>query len=252
MTKPSLISMMIRHIIYTSFFILLLGCLQEPKSDNAVVGEAQTVDEKEEGIEYLIDTGQSIITWVGTKPTGRHNGLIRIKEGMISILEDTTEDGNKKFTILNAHITIDMKAIEVLDLRDDPSQLEKLEKHLHSKDFFETDAYPEAEFDLISFEPIEKDTVEREENDFTIIDPTHIMNGNLTIKGKTLNVEFPVKADFRNLRLEASAKFNINRTDWGINYQDENDPAARATDSFIHNIVNVGFEIIARDESMLE
>jgi polyisoprenoid-binding protein YceI len=74
------------------------------------------------------------------------------------------------------------------------------------------------------------------------------MNGNLTIKGITLNVEFPVRADYRNLRFEASAKFNINRMDWDIKYKDENDPAARATDSFIHNIVNVGFEIIARPE----
>jgi hypothetical protein len=58
-----------------------------------------------------------------------------------------------------------------------------------------------------------------------------------------------MKADYRNLRFEASAKFNIDRTVWGINYKHENDPVARATDGFIHNIVNVGFEIIARPKS---
>ena len=241
-----------RYIIYTSFFMLLMGCLGEPRSDNAVVGDALPVGQKDAGIVYVIDTNQSIITWIGTSPTSRHNGMIKIKEGTVSIIEDTSETGEKVLTIGNAHIVIDMNAIKVLDLQDDPLQMEKLQNHLNSEDFFETDFYPEAEFDLISFEPIEKDTVEREENDFTIIDPTHIMNGNLTIKGKTLNIEFPVKADFRNYRLEASAKFNINRTDWGINYKNENDPSARATDSFINNIVNVGFEIIARDESSIE
>ena len=240
---------MIRFIFHTALLLFLMGCLQEPKSDTAIIGEAQPLEEKDGGIVYEIDTNKSLITWVGTKPTGRHNGLIKIKAGSIAIIEEPSETGRKDFTIGNADISIDMNSVEVLDLQDDPFQLEKLENHLISEDFFDTQGYPEAEFELISFEPIEEDTVQREENDFTIIDPTHILNGNLTIKGKTLNVEFPVKVDYRNMRLEASAKFNIDRTDWRISYKNENDPAARATDSFIHNIVNVGFEIIARPES---
>jgi len=226
--------------------------MQEPKSDNAIVGEALPVEEKNEGRIYTIDTSQSILTWIGTKPTGRHNGLIKIKSGSITILEEESDLKQKQFTILNALISIEMSSVEVLDLKDNLLQLEKLENHLHSEDFFDSEVFPEAEFELISFEPIKEDSVEREENKYTIIDPTHIMNGNLTIKGKTLNVEFPVKADYRNLRFEASAKFNINRTDWEINYKDENDPVARATDSFIHNIVNVGFEIIARPETPVD
>jgi len=223
--------------------------MQEPKSDNAVISEALPVEKKDPGVEYVIDTSQSIITWVGTKPTGRHNGLIKINYGSLTIIPGETKGRRKKFNIGNAHISINMNSVRVLDLTDNPNQLEKLENHLHSEDFFDTEVYPETEFELISFEPIEKDTVIRENNNYTIIDPTHILNGNLTIKGKTLNVKFPVKADYRNLRMEASARFNIDRTDWEINYKDENDPVARATDGFIHNIVNVGLEIIARPKS---
>jgi polyisoprenoid-binding protein YceI len=241
-----------RDLIYLTTFLSVAGCMQEPKSDNAVIKEALPVEENNVGIIYKIDTGNSLITWVGTKPTGRHNGLIKIRSGSITILEEDTDRKIKNFSINNAKITIDMGSVNVLDLTDNPLQLEKLENHLRSEDFFDTKAYETAEFELISFEPIENDSLVREKNKYTIIDPTHTMSGNLTIKGKTFNIEFPVKADYRNLKFEASAKFNIDRTVWNITFKDENDPVARATDGFIHNIVNVGFEILARPESNME
>lgn len=241
-----------REFIYIATSLFMASCMQEPKSDNAVVSEALPVEENNVGIIYQIDTSNSLITWVGTKPTGRHNGLIRIRSGSITILEEDTERKNKKFFINNAKILIDMESVKVLDLMDDPLQQEKLENHLKSEDFFDTKTYKTAEFDLISFEPIEYDSLVRENNKYTIIDPTHTMSGNLTIKGKSFNISIPVKADYRNLKFEASAKFNIDRTIWNITYKDEHDPVARATDSFIHNIVNVGFEIIARPESEME
>ena len=240
----------IKYYIFLLLVLWSMSCMQEPKSDEAIIGEALPVEEKIEGRIFAIDTGQSILTWVGTKPTGRHNGLIKIKSGSIRILEEESDKKVKDYNLLSASIAIDMNKVEVLDLKDNLLQMDKLERHLLSEDFFDSNTYPEAEFELISFTLIEDDTVERKDNKYSIIDPSHIMNGNLTIKGKTLNVEFPVRADYRNLRFEASAKFNINRTEWDIMYQNENDPAARATDSFIHNIVNVGFEIIARPESV--
>jgi len=249
MTK---LNLKIRDFIYIAIILSIAGCLQEPKSDNAVINEALPVEEKNVGITYKIDTSYSLITWVGTKPTGRHNGLIKIKSGSITIMEEDDKRKNKNFTISNANILIDMGSVKVLDLKDDPLQLEKLENHLRSEDFFDTQTFEFAEFELISFEPIENDSLVRKNNKYTIIDPTHTMSGNLTIKGKTLNMKVPVKADYRNLKFEASARFNIDRTKWDITYKDENDPVARATDGFIHNIVNVGIEIIARPESSTE
>ena len=242
----------IRGLVYLITFLSFTGCMQEPKSDNAVINEALPVEEKDVGKIYMIDTANSLVTWVGTKPTGRHNGLIKIRSGSITILEEDTERKEKKFYISNANIVIDMGSVRVLDLIDDPLQREKLENHLRSEDFFDTKTYETAEFELISFEPIEDDTLVREKNKYTIIDPTHTMNGNLTIKGKSLNISVPVKAYYRNLKFEASAKFNIDRTIWNITYKNENDPVARAKDGFIHNIVNVGFEIIARPEPGME
>ena len=162
--------------------------MQEPKSDKAVIKEALPVEEKNLGIVYEIDTSNSLVTWVGTKPTGRHNGLIRIRSGSITILEEDTDRRIKEFSINNAKIVIEMESVKVLDLMDDPLQREKLENHLRSEDFFDTKTYETAEFELISFEPIEDDTLVREENKYTIIDPTHTMSGNLTIKGKTFKI----------------------------------------------------------------
>lgn len=238
--------------IFIATILFFTGCMQEPKSDNAVINEALPVEEKNIGILYSIDTSNSLITWVGTKPTGRHNGIIKMQSGSLTILEEDTKRKNKKFSISNANILINMKSVKVLDLMDNPLQGEKLENHILSEDFFDTETFETAEFELISFEPFINDSLKRVDNKYAIIDPTHTMSGNLTIKGKTLNIKVPVKADYRNMKFEASAKFNIDRTKWDITYKDENDPIARATDGFIHNIVNVGFEIIARPESGTE
>ena len=66
----------------------------------------------------------------------------------------------------------------------------------------------------------------------------------------TLDVSFPVRIDVVNNKLEGMAKFKLNRTKWGINYMDENDPVARANANFIHNDVDIGLTIIARNKSV--
>ena len=51
------------------------GCTSDPKSDEAKVGEAQEVTAPAEtAADYSINKDSSQVTWVGTKPTGRHDG----------------------------------------------------------------------------------------------------------------------------------------------------------------------------------
>ncbi len=218
----------------------------------AKIGNEAKVESPGKGISYQIDTSASLVTWVGTKPTGRHNGIFRILSGTIHIVEEKVDSIlNKKPVkrIENATIVIDMGSIDIQDLKHEPQQYRKLLNHLKSEDFFSTEEFPIATFELTSITPLEQDTTQRMRNEFTIIDPTHTITGNLTIKGITKSIEFPVKIDMRNLKIELSAKFNVNRTSWGINYLNENDAVARVRDSFIHDIVNVGFEILAFSKS---
>ncbi len=243
--------MIYRSIAFLIVISVFVACTREPESDHAKTGEALITDSVEYGTKYIIDTTSSIITWVGTKPTGRHNGIFKIKEGFFTTNETTEneKEENKPIEdnqqITSTRIIIDIASVDILDLKHDPEQYRKLLDHLHSRDFFYTREFPEAVFELISMERLKPDSVQRSSNEFVIIDPTHRVTGNLTLRGITKSIELPVKIGIRNQKLEASAKFNINRTAWNISYMNERDPVARAKDSFINNTVNIGFEIIA-------
>jgi polyisoprenoid-binding protein YceI len=215
----------------------------------AIVGEALTPDSLDTGLVYEIDTSKSFITWVGTEPLSWHNGTFKIKSGSLKIVENEINNVTKKKELGAGKIKIDIQSIDILDLKDNPVQFNKLKSHLLSPDFLDADMYPEAEFEMTELEKITSDSLRRDNGEYTTISPTHILRGNLTIRGITKGIEFPVKIDIRNYKFEASAKFNIDRTKWNIMYRNENDPVARAKDGIIHNIVNVGFEILARQEN---
>ena len=46
----------------------------------------------------------------------------------------------------------------------------------------------------------------------------------------------------------AKAKFNIDRTNWGLMYGDEASVVDKAKDKFIYNTVNVSFDITANEQ----
>jgi len=59
------------------------------------------------GTKVQIDSIKSIITWIGSKPGGKHNGTIGIKNGFVTMLNDT---------IVGAHIQIDLNTLSVKDI----------------------------------------------------------------------------------------------------------------------------------------
>ncbi len=241
-------------LLYIFIILTVTGCTRDPKSDIVRIGEPGEIKTLNEGITYKIDTATSIITWVGTNLTERHNGIFKIKEGSITVSRVENQPDSQAVSlppkkdvdrIIQARIVVSINSVDILDLKHDRAQYDKLLRHLKSDDFFQSEKFPEAIFELTAIEKIEKDSVESINNEFAIINPTHRVIGNLTIKDITKSIEFPVRLGLVNLKLEASAKFNIKRTDWGINPLDNNDPVARTKDSLINNIVNVGLEIIA-------
>jgi polyisoprenoid-binding protein YceI len=178
-----------------------VSCKNE--SENKVEpGEAeQAAVATEEAVTYEIDTTASTIEWRGTKPTGEHVGTISIQNGQLMATNEQVTSGT---------VVIDMNSIEVKDEGMAEDKRTSLENHLKGTvegketDFFNVKEYPTATFEI---------TGVTEENG------QKMLQGNLTLKDETKNIQFPVNANIgeNEISLE-SETFTIDRTDWGVNY----------------------------------
>jgi len=236
------------------FTVAIVACGGKKEGADAEVSEAKEVEEVEASSEYTINTGESTVGWIGSKPTGKHNGTLPIESGSIA-----TEGGN----IVGGTITLDVANIQNDDLAEDAEMQAKLIGHLKSPDFFHADSFPKAEFVITSVEeysaedkPEGKEQYETEykpasADEFMVSSPTHKITGNLTMRGTTLSVAFPASVQMENDQVMAKAKFNIDRTKWGLMYGDEASAVDKAKDKFIYNTVNVSFDIVASSEEMM-
>lgn len=175
--------------------LFLVSCKNEEKAETT---ETTTVEEGINGT-FAVDS-TSTVAWIGSKPTGKHNGKIVVKNGEFSV-------ENGKMTA--GKFTIDMNSITVEDLDGDDRA--SLEGHLKgtakpeaNDHFFNVSKYPEATFIFTSF---------MNEGGSDMIE------GDLTIKDKTNKVKFPVSiVEADGVVTMTSQEFKINRTLWGVNY----------------------------------
>ena len=226
------------------FFCLMLcltACISDPKSHEAVVSNAQQVKEiTSKALSYVVDNETSKITWVGSKPTGRHQGIIPITSGEIS-----TEDGE----IIGGSFVMDLKGIDVLDLPVNSEDYVKLTTHLKSIDFFDVASHPKALFEITElavFKEGDQWSGQEAKGEFIVENPNHLITGNLTIKDVTLSITFPAKIQFSTDSISAEARFNIDRTRWDVSYNQESKFVDKAKDGLIYNTVNVGFNVKAK------
>jgi polyisoprenoid-binding protein YceI len=126
-------------------------------------------------------------------------GTIDIAEGSFYANDSIVESGT---------FLIDMNSITVTDLEGEDR--ENLEAHLKGTvegkegDFFNVNEYPDAQFEVTGIS---------EGNGQTML------QGNLTMRGETKNVEFPVNIDRNGDELELTSEtFSIDRTKWKVNY----------------------------------
>lgn len=233
---------------YSKLQFLLIGtlfafsCTQNPKSDEAQVGEAQEVTAPAETAATLsVNKEASDVTWVGTKPTGRHDGKFPITGGTINV---------ENSEIVGGTITMDLANLEITDAEISEEDRGKLSGHLKSNDFFNVESFPEAKFVITSVQPYTAGNAANEnaddaDSEFKLANPTHTVTGNLTLRDTTNSISFPAVINVTDDQVTAKAKFNIDRTDWGVSYGDEDAVADKARDSFIYNKVNLGFDIQA-------
>jgi polyisoprenoid-binding protein YceI len=141
---------------------------------------------------FKIDENNSNVHWVGQKISGEHTGVVSIKNGTVSI------KGGK---IVASEIVIDMNTIADTDLSGEWK--EKLEGYLKSDDFFAVEKYPVSIFKIKSVKES---------------DGKNIVEGDLTIKGVTHPISFPVEVNINGNVFKASATVKVDRTLWNIKY----------------------------------
>lgn len=206
---------------------LLFGaCNNAPKADEAKSGAKETVVATE-GVGYTVDSS-STVTWTGSKPGGQHHGTFKLKEGNLLVKDNSLNGGS---------FMIDMATLTNVDLAADAGNKGKLEGHLKSPDFFDVTKYPTAKFEIVSVVPFVADST----NTLIFKGATHTIKGNLTLKDSTKSISFPAKVTVDASTAAAAADFNIDRTEWGINYKGPNNPQ----DWVISKTVNIRLSISA-------
>lgn len=142
---------------------------------------------------FEIVSAQSNINWTGRKVTGAHNGTIAVKEGTLTFTGDK---------IIGGKFVIDTTSIKILDVTD-PATNAQFAGHLASADFFSSEKFPEAIFEIIS------------------VNGNHI-EGNLTIKGITHSIGFDAVVNTNGDTVNASGRIVVDRTKYEMRFRSGN------------------------------
>jgi len=208
----------------TALAIILSSCQNAPEADHAQTAEAQEVTVTTSPT-HKADLTQSRVEFIGTKPIGTHHGTIQLKDGELVVNGDRIDGGS---------FVMDLNTLQTDD--QDEKGNTKLTGHLKSPDFFDVENNPEAKFEIISVSP-----GVTESESLVMKDATHTITGNLTLKGITKSITFPAKVSVEGDQVVALANFNIDRTQWGLVYNNDQSLG----DNFIRPEVNIQLHLAA-------
>jgi polyisoprenoid-binding protein YceI len=213
------------------FLFLLAGfiaCNNTPKGEQAEVTTMDTTSTEVQpmapnGNQYTVDVQSSLLNYEGSKPTGKHNGTVNFKSGML-----TFENG----VILSGNVVFDMNTID--DKSTNGEMKAKLEGHLKSPDFFDVATFPEAKFDFTGLKAIDKPET----------GITHELTGNMTIKGITKQLTFKVNiVENGNQIIIDAPQFVFDRTIFDIKYNSKKFfPSLK--DKLINDEIGISFKLL--------
>ena len=173
-----------------------------------------------ETIKFEIESAGSKIDWTGRKVTGVHNGTIGIKEGNFIV-----KDGK----IIGGKVVINTASIKILDITDQAAN-DQFAGHLASDDFFSTEKFPTASFDILSVQEVSGST--------------YYLEGNLTIKNITHPAGFEAKVTTNGDAIALTGKLVIDRTKYDIKFRSGNF-FVDLGDTLIYNDFDLDFTITA-------
>ncbi|MFH6984273.1 YceI family protein [Marinoscillum luteum] len=142
---------------------------------------------------YKVDTKASTVEWLGKKVTGQHNGLVNLKEGSFEFKDGVLTGGT---------FTVDMTTIVDSDMTGEYK--DKLEGHLKSDDFFGVAKYPTSVFTITKAVP-------QGPGKYKVV-------GNITIKGKTEEIQFPATLEEKDGKVTGTASLTIDRSKFDVRY----------------------------------
>ena len=153
---------------------------------------------------------QSVAEWKGFLKTGYfNNGTIAVESDDIIVQDGKVKGGS--FTIpVSSIINLNLPTEEVK---------EQLVHHLQSADFFNMALHPDVTYSITDVTPYSAP----KEGD--VAGANYLVNGNLTILGKTHAVFFPAKIVIAGNLLSVEGNVKFDRTKWGITFASDPDLA---------------------------
>jgi len=206
-----------------------ISCDTATKGDNATITEKKTVSTTG-GDVFLADTGTSTIRFTGHGVGKNHIGDFKLSSGQVTVNENKVTGGS---------FVIDIKSMK-LDKKESASA-GRLGPHLMSGDFFDAEKFGSAKFEITAVRPYSPN-----DSDTSVIDGANFrVSGNLTLKDVTKNITFPARIDLDGNTLKAKGNFNIDRTQWNMNYRNDK----TLGDKFISEKVNIELDLQAKKTS---
>jgi polyisoprenoid-binding protein YceI len=177
------------------------------------------------GPAYSLDHARSTLYWEGSKPGGKHHGTIEVITGVLNSGENSLSGGS---------FEIDMSSIRNEDVENEGMR-NKLVDHLKSEDFFFVEKYPSAVFTITD--------VADNSGPQTGLNETHMITGDLTIRGITHSISFPAEISMDNNMVDArTGEIRLDRTRWDVNHQSKK-VFAELMDNFIEDEMIVKLDL---------
>jgi len=158
----------IKILLLACCILSVFACQQAPKADKATVSDAKKVDTNTTSgqfVNYVVNTTDSRVTFTGTKPVGQHKGYFNLEGGSLSMVEDEVKGGNFSIAIPSLTI-IDAMPVEMAN---------NLKGHLLGEDFFKSENFPLATFNITRVSALE-----RNEN-IKLKNANYLIEGNLRL-----------------------------------------------------------------------
>jgi polyisoprenoid-binding protein YceI len=138
---------------------------------------------------YTLGPGTRV-SWEGSKRVGSHTGAFEGVAGRVVVPEAGFEGAVIEATVRMESLSSDNRL---------------LTRVLRGDAWFDIDDYPVARFRSTAVEPVGE---------------TYVVVGDLTMKGRSRQVTFPVRVGRDGATLTADAQFTVQRSWWGVGYDD--------------------------------